>query len=187
MHIPRTLPSRRSLLRMAGLGLPLAGLARANLVHAAADPTSINVEYGQRIGTFPRVPSERDTPIAWPIVADDFPDPRGLLSEDRTEVLLADPGVYLITSTFTFEPGGGTVRKVWFEGTTPEGEWHAVGDGNEVPPVSGGRETTLVATLWLRSDGKLRIRLLAYHDSGGALKISDRPYECHLHVSYWSP
>ena len=187
MRIRRAVPTRRSLLRMAGLCLPLAGFARASQVHAAADPGSINVEYGQRIGTFPRVPSERDAPIAWPIVSDDFPDPRGLLSEDRTEVLLADPGVYLVTSTLTFGPGGGTVRKAWFEGTTPEGEWHAVGDGNEVAPVSGSRETTLVATVWLRSGGNMRIRLLAFHDSDGPLKISDRPYECHLHVAYWSP
>lgn len=160
---------------------------------AQAAPEPINVQYGQQVGTFAPFPPGRGFVVSWPTTSDDFPDPRHLMSADRTTVTLADAGVYLVTWNLTVEGTNGSDRRtaleVWNE---PDQAWHSGGDGSEGPPTKGNahdtygsNETTLVGTAWVRSDGQTKIRVLAQHDVDHALKISDRSYESGLHVAKW--
>lgn len=180
-----SLVSRRRLLGLASLGT--LGAAIASPIRAQpAEP--IHVQLGQVRGQFLQVPPATVWPVRWPSTYDEFPDPRGLVSPDRTEIHLADPGVYLLTATLTFEPGPGHMRKFSFRAATAEGGWHTLGDGNEAVAGHGhGQETTLVGIAWARSDGSLRVCLAASHDSPRPLAISDRSYECHFSAAFWQP
>lgn len=183
----KTTPPRTPIHRRRLLGLLAAPLALCLPKVANAAPEPINVQYGQTVGTFAPFPPGRGFVVIWPTTSTDFPDPRGLMSADRTTVTLADPGTYLVTWNLTIEPGPGLDRKtaldVWDD---PDQAWHAGGDGNELPPTKGkGTETTLVGIAWVKSDGKTKIRVLSTHDADRVLKISDRSYESHLQIAKW--
>lgn len=181
--------SRRRFLRLAVPALALAAAAPVK----AAELAPINVEYCQRQDSYYKVPPGVGQVIPWPDVRDDFPDTRGLLSADRTEVTLADPGCYLVTWALTFEAGPGQDRKSALQVRhADDASWHGAGDGNEMVPTRGQgidgfgpNETTSVGSAWIRSDGRTRVRLHVEHDSPRPLRISDRAYECHLHVAAW--
>lgn len=145
-----------------------------------------HAEWGQEEGVWYAYPAGRSHAIPWPTTSDIFPDPEGWMGADRTIVTLKRPGLYLVTWDVTFNPNAGRFLKTSLEVDygvgTPSGEgWRDSSDGNEVPPTRGD-ETTLTGLGYVRSNGKTRFRINAMHDLSKPLRITDRSYECHLHV-----
>lgn len=171
--------NRRGFLTRGVQGAVLAALFAASPAQASSSPR--HIEWWQRTGVgYPFPPGDKHL-IPWPIDSDTFPDIDGWMSADRTIVSLKTPGVWLVTWNVTFNPSGGKFLKTSLD-REENGVWINTSDGNELAPTRGD-ESTLVGLGYVISDGTTRIRIKATHDLLKPLRISDRWYECHLHVA----
>lgn len=172
--------ARRALLRGLAAAVPMALLAPHKVY--AATVWDGHAEWGQEEGVWYAYPAGRSHAIPWPTTSDLFPDPEGWMGADRTVVTIKRPGIWLVTWNVTFNPNGGRFLKTALEADLFGEGWRDIADGNELPPTRGD-ETTLTGLAYLRSNGATRFRINAMHDLDKPLRITDRSYECHLHVA----